>query len=397
MNSATSALLALLLVFSLVAIPVAAGPGDGTRAQLQAEQQDRTTDNSAADETTTRLPLEGEVRSDTVSYGPDLGIVLTATDDELRTDYAQYTIVEHEFEDASEAKREALVADAYDRITDRADELEQREVDAVEDHAAGDLSTTELLQILLRNHNEAAVLSDALEELKNRTNQIPDSEVRDEQNRLEMQQTPVRTHLQMAAQGGDETVVTVQTSENGYALSTLTDDYVRETTRFDNRDTRLGNSFEDMWDGYEYAVEQYPWVFETGSSQAVHQHTAARLYQIRVSHDQGRFDIYLDWGTGEVHREVQVLTYTSLPTETETTWTDGERRLALNETPANGPAKITVTDIETESPETATVTVDGFGVGELDSDGTIWFVPPAESYDLTVTTENSSTTVTVGD
>ncbi|QFU82587.1 DUF7096 domain-containing protein [Natronorubrum aibiense] len=399
MNSATPALLALLLVFSLVAIPVAAGPGDGMQAQLQTELQDQTVNDTAADETTARLELEGEIRSDTVSYGPDLGVVLTATDDELRTDYAQYTIVEHEFEDASQNKREVLVEDAYDRITDRSDELERRERDAVRDHAAGELSTTELLQILLRNHNEAAVLSDALGDLDDRTDRIPgySLSVQDEQNRLEMHRTPVRTRLELAAHGsGDETDVVVQTYEDGYALSILDSEYVREATRFDNREAAWGSEFNDISDAYEYAGELYPWVFDNRQSAGAREHTTVNLYQIQAIHEQGELEAYLDGGTGNVHREVQVLSYTSLPTETETTWTDGERRLALNETPANGPAKLTVTGLESERPET-TVTVDGYEVGELDSDGTIWFVPPAESYELTVTTENSSTTVTVGD
>ncbi|ELY45137.1 DUF7096 domain-containing protein [Natronorubrum sulfidifaciens] len=399
MNSATPALLALLLVFSLVALPVAASPGDGMQAQLQAELQDQTTNDDAADETTTRLSLEGEVRSDTVTYGPDLGTVLAGTEDELRTDYAQYTIVDHEFEDASMTKREVLVEDAYDQVMDRADELEQREQDAVRAHAAGELSTTELLQLVLRNHNEAAVLTDTLDALEERTNRISDYSlsVQDEQNALEMHQTPVRSHLETAARGvGAETMVTVQTSETGYTLSMLDGEYIRETTRFDNREAAWGSEFDDISDAYEYAGELYPWVFENRQSAGAREHTAVNLYQIQATHDQGRLEAYLDGGTGNVHREVQELSYTSLPTETETVWVDGEHRLSLNETPANGPTMLIVTDADGTVSETATVAVDGLEIGETDSDGIIWFVPPAESYQLSVTTEQGSSDVTVG-
>lgn len=399
MNSATSALLALLLVFSLVAIPVAAGPGDGTRAQLQAEQQDRTTDNSAADETTTRLPLEGEVRSDTVVYDSNLGTVLAGTDDELRTDHAQYTALDHEFEDASQAKRIALVDGAHDRISDRADELEQRERTAVRAHAAGELSTPELLRVVLRNHNEAAVLSDALDTVEDRADEIPDYSlsVQDEQNALEMHRTPVRTHLESAAHGtGDEMAVTVKTSETGYTLSFLGSDYIREATRFDNREAAWGSEFGDISDAYDYAGELYPWVFENRQSAGAREHTTVNLYLIQATHDQGRLEAYLDGGTGNVHREVQELSHTSLPTETETTWSAGDLQLSLNETPADGPAKLTVTDTETDEPAAATVAVDGFETGDTESEGAIWFVPPAESYELTVTTEDERIELTVG-
>ncbi|MFA9425617.1 hypothetical protein [Natronorubrum sp. A-ect3] len=398
MNSATSALLALLLVFSLVAIPVAAGPGDGMQAQLQAEQQEQTTDDDAAEATTNRLSLEGEIRSETVRYGADLGVVLQSTDDELRTDYTTYTILDREFNDAGADEREAMVDDAYDQILDRADELEEREEAAVEAHAAGQLSTTELLQLVLRNHNEAAVLSDALDHLDDRTDRISgySLSIQDQQDALEMHRTPVRAQLESAANGiEDGTIVTVETSETGYTLSLIGSNYVREATRFDNREAAWGSDFDDISDAYEYAGELYPWVFENRQSAGAREHTDVNLYHIEASHDQGQLEAYLDGGTGEVYREVQELSHTSLPTETETIWSSDDYRLSLNETPANGPAKLMVTDATNES-KTATVAVDGFEIGTTDSEGTIWFVPPAESYELAVTTEDERIELTVG-
>ncbi|ELY48493.1 DUF7096 domain-containing protein [Natronorubrum bangense] len=399
MNSATSALLALLLVFSLVAIPVAAGPGDGMQAQLQAEQQEQTTDDDAAEATTNRLSLEGEIRSETVRYGADLGVVLQSTDDELRTDYTTYTILDREFNDAGEDEQEAMVDDVYDRIIDRAAELEEREEAAVEAHAAGQLSTTELLQIVLRNHNEAAVLSDALDHIDDRTDRIDDYSlsIQDQQDALEMHRTPVRAQLESAANGiEDGTVITVETSEEGYALSLINSNYIREATIFDNREAAWGSDFDDISDAYEYAGELYPWVFENRQSAGAREHTDVNLYHIEASHDQGQLEAYLDGGTGEVYREVQELSHTSLPTETETIWSSGDYRLSLNETPASGPAKLTVTDATTNESKTATVAVDGFEIGTTDGEGTIWFVPPAESYELTVTAEDERIELTVG-
>ncbi|QSX00147.1 DUF7096 domain-containing protein [Haloterrigena alkaliphila] len=410
MNSATPALLALLLVFSLVAIPVAAGPEDEARDSEQptlrehtleqATLQERTmTNDAAANETTNRLSLEGSTRTEYAEYGADLGTLLASTDDTLRVDYDQYRILDREFETASADERETMVREAYERIEERTGELEERERTAVSAHAEGELSTAELLQEVLRNHHEAGVLSAALGHIEDRADRISgyDIDVQDDQNELEMHRTPVRTHLEQAARSEtSESIVAVETTETGYAISYIDGgDYVREATRFDNRDTDRETQFDDITDAYDHAGELYPWVFENGRSPTANEHTTVQLYQIQATHDQGRLEAYLDGGTGEVHREVQVLSRANLPTASETVWTADGQRLSLNETPKNGPVEVTLTDSETGEPVSGRVTVDGFELGATDEDGSIWFVPPAKPYELTVTTDATTIEATV--
>ncbi|WP_121741671.1 DUF7096 domain-containing protein [Natronorubrum halophilum] len=399
MNSAIPALLALLLVSSLVAIPVVAGPGDGVQDRPQAALQEQTvTNETAAEGTTNRLSLDGEIRSEYVEYGADFGTLLASTDDELRDDYEQYTILDRRFDEVTTDEQKQMVQAANENIEDRADELEERERNAVRDHASGEMSTTELLQILLRNYHEAAVLSDALDDIEGRADRIPGYSlpIKDKQNELEMHRTPVRTSLETAARGlEDEITVAVETSESGYTLTTLDNNYVREATRFDNRKAAWGSEFDDITDAYNHAGELYPWVFETGRSPTANEHTSVNLYRIQASHDQGRFEAYLDGGTGNVHREVQELSHRSLPIETETRWSENGLNVSLSETPRNGPAEITVTDAETDEPETATVTVDGFEVDQTDNDGVLWFTPPSGTYDLVVESDSNSVEITV--
>ncbi|WP_265108930.1 DUF7096 domain-containing protein [Halosolutus halophilus] len=403
MNSATPALLALLLVCSLVAIPVAAGPGDG--AQFQAALQERTTNDAAADETTSRLPLEGETRREYAVFGADLGTLLVTNDDELRTDHAQYVILDREFEEASVDERKAMIERAHERIRERADELEARERRAVIAHAEGDTSTTELLQVVLRNHREAEILSNALLDIEDRADRIPGYSVstQDDRDELEMHRTPMRERLESAARGQtDDALVVVETTATGpgYTLSYLESDYVRETTRFDNRNgPEWVSEFEDISDAYEHAIQRYPWVFDDknrGSAEAG-SIEAANLYQIQANHDQGQLTAYFGGHTASVYREVQVLNPSSLPTATETTWSENGLEVTVNETPASGPVEVTVRDAETNESVPASVTVDGFAIGETGSDGSIWFAPPAEEYNLTVETESSSIEVEVSD
>jgi len=76
-----------------------------------------------------------------------------------------------------------------------------RERKAVKQHASGDLSTTQLLQTLLRNHNEAAVLSDHLDELRAQADLVSGYSLSSRQTRVDknvfgFHRTPLRTSLE---------------------------------------------------------------------------------------------------------------------------------------------------------------------------------------------------------
>lgn len=395
MNRAIPSLLALLLVLSLTVAPGIADPGtatsasDGTAVQNQLPTTQTDTTIEQAENTTNRLSLEGASRSEYTDVSPNLGATIASTDDELRIDHAQYVTIDRSFDEASAEERRALLEDAYDQLEAQSTALETREQRAVRAHANGTVSTAQLLQTLLRNHEEAAVLSERFGTLEARSDRVPDVSlpIEDEQDKLEMHRTEIRSQLASAVSGhgntGDSDYIAVETSENGFVLSTLDERYVREAVRFDNRNASGQSRFDDILDAYDHAGTLYPWAYETVQSPSFNEYTTVQLYLIDNNHDQGHLEAYLDGATGKIYREVQVLNYDTLPEEASSkTSVKNGSTLSITETKGNGPAKVVVTDSETGEPKSATITIDGFEIGETGSDGSLWYVPPSGEYEL---------------
>ncbi|MGQ3411482.1 DUF7096 domain-containing protein [Natrinema sp. LN54] len=410
MNRAITTLLALLLVLSLTVAPGMADSGSATNTLSETPLQNQVssaaqTDSSPqpVENTTNRLSLGEPSRSEYTEYGPDLGATLASTDDKLRIDQTQYAAIDREFDDASSEERRALLQGAYDRLTERSDALEAREQRAVRAHASGEISTNQLLQTLLRNYREASVLSEEFDELAERSDLVSNVSlsIKDEQGRLEMHRTEIRSQLELAAYGntqnGANNYITVETSENGYVISTLDEDYIREATRFDSRTSAQPSQFNNTLEAYGYAQEQYPWAYDTGQSPSFDEHTTVQLYLFDIRHDHGNLEAYLDGGTGKIYREMQTLNKKALPKSGKTkTMVKNGTEIKIEETTANGPVNVTVTDSETTEPTSATIVINGFEVGETKGSDSLWYVPPTGEYELTArmsTGDSINTTV----
>jgi len=410
MNRALPSLLALLLVFSSAVVPgmAAARTSAGAPTELSVQNQVSTVDPNSSElrtvsNTTNRLSLDGDSRSDYLQYGPDLGATVASTDSELRIDHIQYTTLDRQFEDATTEERRAILQTTYDRLKERSDALRTREEQAVRDHAAGELSSTQLLQTLLRNHREAAALSEAFGDLEERSDRVSETSlpVEDQQDKLEMHRTPIRSQLESDAYGyrgsGGERYFSIETSQNGYIIGSLGESYIREATRFDNRDTSQPTQFEDILNAYDHSRQLYPWAYETVQSPSFNEYTTVQLYRIDNSHDQGHLVAYLDGGTGDIYREIQVLDQNSLPdSENGKVAVTNGIQLSITGTKGNGPAIVTATDSETGDPQSATITIDGSEVGTTGDDGSLWYVPPSDEYELRAeTAAGNSASVTL--
>lgn len=396
MTNAASALLALLLALSLPAITVVSAAPLASHAMSP--------DPTTAEETTNRLALHEDAESGYAGTGPDLGTALATQDDELRVDYDLF-VAEDEFVDRTFEEQQEAVDAGHERIRDRIDDLEDREREAIRRHAEGELSDAELIRTFVRNTNEAAALEDALNRLDDRADRVPgySISVDSDQARLERHESATRTRLDAASHnlGGPTSVdVVVDTSEDGYTIGAIDGGtYVRETTRFDNRDATEPDQFETPGAAEEYVLQQYPWAADNlaDGSRGTVGFPAANLYRTSLPTVQGDLTVYLDGGTGDVHREVQELAVEELPTTpADRTWTNDSLELSVNETPANGPLEVTVTDRETDEPVDATIVVDDYEVDETD-DGTLWVVPPASEFELTAATADGNVTATLPD
>lgn len=426
MNGAIPVVFALLLVCSLPAMAVSDAGGS---AGMQSEPTPSHHSQLAAlpqfgpaetENTTNRLLLTGEIESQHTTYGSDLGTVLASSDDELRIDHEQYVLAESEFESGSIEEREAMLERAYLRLDERIDGLEEREREAVQAHADGELTDRELTQTLLRNHNEATALSESIEELDDRAIRIPGysfppEEIRDGQTpseqlradntMLDFHRTSLRTSLDSVSRApGSERELLIETSADGYRLSAIEGEtYHVETVRFDNRDQEGSGNFGEWGhvESLEHANRLYPWAADSiggGFPVSDDLSTARNFYWIEYRHGQGTLEVFLDGGTGGVHREIQELSIPSMPELDGPSWTDDDLELTLNRTPSNGPAAVTVTDATTDEPVEATITVNGTVVGETDpEDGTLWIVQPTDEYEIAAETATGSVNGTVSE
>lgn len=419
-----AALLALLLVCSLPAMTLAAAePAGGGPASDTVPEESLTTNAidhdgqpatdwgrlgqpvsvtvsdttgqgvAEADETTNRLVLEGDVRSGYVDVSPDLGATLITQDDAIRIDHDRYAIDETLGSGPSD-ERQAALEDAYNRTLGTIDELEEREQEAVSQHAEGTLSEEELLIVLVRNQEKAAALSESLDHLESAADRTAGISItaRDHQASLDQYQGPVRSQLDMSARGDPAENILLETSATGVSLAMVTDgEYVRETTRFDNQESTQSAEIASHGDAEERVSTYYPWaVTEQPVGQGlgvstIVDYSQAQLYWLEVRTVQGSLQLYLDTGSGEVFREVQSLSVDELPsTAQEQSWTDGTLEASVNRTPVNGPMEITAISTETDEPVDARVLVDGRVLGHTDGDDAVWLLPPADEFELSV-------------
>lgn len=387
-------LLALLLAFSIPAMIVASGAASDVRDQSAPVD---------AEETPNRLSLEGDVRAEYTDTGPDLAAVLSSTDDALRMDQDMY-LLEEDLERTSGSEQREALDRAHDRLSERLEALEERERHAVRSHAAGNSSDAELVQALFANYAEAEQLSSAFHEFERQANTVPGYAVstRAERNQLDLYRGPIAERIDRDVRANtvtdDGNTLLLETSETGYRISMIEGSTtLSDTTRFDNRNLTRESQFDgDAAAAYNHAEELYPWVMAQRSGNSVVGFTETELYHVFAPHSQGQLRVFLDGGTGAVYQESQELTLAALPSEpTNETWTDEGLELSLNETPANGPLEVAVTDAGTGEPVDAIVSVDGYELGETGPGGTMWILPPGESYEITAETETGAVDATI--
>ncbi|KDE57752.1 hypothetical protein EL22_09845 [Halostagnicola sp. A56] len=410
MTKAIPALLVAFLIVSLPAMAVSASAPTPSGGQVQESDKPvavQSIEPVTVQETTNRLTLTNPTRNETIAYGQDLGTRLALSDDDLRNEYEWEILFDEKFEAVSDRERDEIINTSIENVRDRTDELEQREREAVRAHAAGEMSTERLLQTLVRNYNDASALEQRVDEILERSDEIigyslhfdVEHDLRSDQERLVVQQGTVRALAAAAQQGSiDEPEIEVQTSDSGYRLQTMVDDtYIVETTRFDNRNIDDVSKYEDQGEAVDRFEELYPWAVEDGTESFSNDNGDPwNLYRVEIPHSQGVLTSFLDSNFGEVFHEVQELNVEKLPVSETTTETANGLEVTQNETPPTGPAKVLVNRTDQNEPiEGATVSIDGTQIGETSSDGSLWYLPPSNEYEIEVKSDTGNVSVTI--
>lgn len=408
--------LAVLLALSLPvsAIGTAGSAGSATVAN-ESDDEEQTFqfqnpsvsvegDHAQLEGTPNRLVLRGDGKTAYATPTLDFGLAVSSQDESIHTDYRTYAFENSLGEiEGDENRTEAVVAE-LERIEERIENLRERERGIVAANAAADsdVSEEEVLRTLARNYYEAQVLQRALNDLDRQSAGIVDisDSVDALTAELEVYRGPIRTDIERAIRGVDESddaaepnpTILLESASNGLTLSMLDGDtYVRETTRYDNRARDRSDQIRTMDNARATAQELYPWAFETTSGTYTIKHGATNLYQVQaLSHDQGQLTVYFDGGSNAVYHERQTLDIDSIPIETTDSMSSDNVTATLERTPDTAPARITVTESESETPVNATVAVDGTVVGQTGEDGKLWFVPPTDGFELTVRAESTS-------
>lgn len=284
----------------------------------------------------------------------------------------------------SDARR-AVLQNLTDNVDARVNTLEEREAAARNRYLSGAITASEYVTVLGEVNAEATYIESrlvAIDTLADRNSQIGDR-VNDLQADVVTLTGPVKDGLGRAVQGEGRTgTFFVGVSGNGVALARIDDGtYVREVIRTDARDEANGGV--DLDAAQTRIAELYPWAWVNNGGVSIRS-IGQDVFRFQLSHDHGSLDSLLDTSSRNVYREIQRKSLDGLPTRVDHSTSLNNTTLLVSDTYAGGPLKVQVLN-GTGAPLTATVAVNGTDLGQTDSDGTVWALSPAGTYNVTAT------------
>ncbi|WP_089383856.1 DUF7096 domain-containing protein [Halorubrum vacuolatum] len=292
--------------------------------------------------------------------------------------------------------RQRRILAEMNRIERDEERLHERQSDAVDAHANGELSDRELLDELIRIAaiaDEYDERLDALDDLAAETEGVTTPDRLDElQIQLEIYEGPVREEALDAVRGetgGSE--IHVETSQDAVVLAMIdegADQYVREVIRDDRWDRGGGEITSDR--AINVTAESYP---ETTALREPDAFGAGAVHRVTVDHEFGELRTFVSGGTDQVFVEQQRIDLAEFADfEPVNTVGDGFN-VTVDRSYAGGPVVVSVADAGDEEPvEGVTVTKsigggDSEAIGTTDADGTVRTLSPAEAYRITVVDE----------
>ncbi|WP_232686585.1 DUF7096 domain-containing protein [Halobacterium zhouii] len=383
MSRATPALAALLLVIAGVA-PAAVATGT-----MSAPVQPADDPVVGVSENTSRVLLLTD--ADAAAFqdaSPTVTKALAAGHASLSIEFKREQIDRKLSRVDSEAIEHAILENATDWAAARLAALQERERTARAAFASGDITAAEYVLTLGMIHAEAAKLAAFLDGSSDEGTLYSYargySDIRSEVSRISAQTAlvrgPVRERVATVVRGDREAIRVHVTTGNGVMLSTIDgDQYVRETIRPGNADPELAEDFSN--DIIQKFNTIYPWLDNSSFGPSIF-FRGGYAYYYTTNHGHGRISVYMDATTNDVYAEYQWKTLAELPFEIGESTTEGNTTLNVSRTYAGGPLHV-ATQNRSGAPTDTRIYVNGTLVGSTGSDGELWTISPAGTYNVT--------------
>jgi len=402
-------LVALLLVGAAIA-PVAGLAGQSTAdetASLQITPVTGTTNHLS-------LPAASVRNTEFDSGGVDVGTAVAAGSTRYHERHAAAAF-ERRFRAAdSDAERTQLIRDRLSAIEANHGGLEDQQREAINRYAAGEISVTQFLRVRALVDAESRELAATLSRLTALANTEPDysistgmtTRIRNLDGALQTLQGPVGQRLGATVTGAAETnSVYVEIADNGYMIATIDgDQYVRETRLNGERDVTRTDQFVDAAASEptlgrldvadSRASELYTWLYDRQRPSFTFYGTSG-IYELSANHPDGRLTAYLDGGTTNVFHEQQNRRLSNVRTNDTATASNGTLRVTVRHSVETTPMLVSASNTDSGDPVGGTVRVNGQPVGETDRSGSVWLIEPRDDYTVSVTADNTTTTVDV--
>lgn len=387
-------LFALVIVALLVcSLPAIAVPGVvGPELATQESQSQQATFEEGAVEWLTLS--DGPAASGDGYVTIDVGAMLDDDANRLESRYEGHRIDARMDAANSNAERRAILREETGRLSRSIDQLREREQAAYTDYYEGERSERELLSELAVVHTHAVALDNSVSTLEGHANDVPDVSLADRIETMEVEtltmQGPVRERVAEMLRGeADSTRVHVETDGEGVVIGVVDgDQFYREVHRTDHRNPEGDSQYESLGQTEERIAELYPSIFS--DARWSYSEVGYGTHRGVGNHAQGSLTVYLDTATGEVYREFQTFDLDRTATTVVEEESEAGVEMTVSQTVPGGPAKVTLTDADTDAALSGEVQLNNRTIGGTNAAGEVWFVAPRDSMTITATIGSTS-------
>lgn len=331
----------------------------------------------------------------------DIGAALDDDANQLESQYDEHRLDARMEAADSEAERRAIIREEESRLSQSVEQLREREQTAYTDYYEGKHDERELLSELAIVHTNAVALEDSISTLEDHAGDVSDVSLTTQIETMEVEaltmQGPVREQVGEMLRGEtDSARVHVETDGEGVVLGVIDGgEFHREAYRADNRNPDGETQYGSLGQSEDRIEELYPSVFP--DARWSYSEVGYGTHRGVGKHAQGSLTVYLDTATDDVYREFQTFDLDRTETTLIEEETEDEVNVSVSQTVPGGPAKVTLTDAETDAPLSGEVTINDRTIGQTNDAGEVWFVAPRDSMTIVADVGDTEIKLTVSE